>query len=92
MKIRYYIEGEELLTLRKHIEVCFNQDLSPFHFDFLTDFSPEAEVFYLRRLDPLKWIVWRHKDACKNSRLRLEYTYLLFDKFIKNRIKSEIRK
>ena len=36
MKIRYYIEGEELLTLRKHIEACFNQDLSPFHFDFLT--------------------------------------------------------
>ena len=36
MKTRYYIEGKELLTLSKHVEECFNQDLSPFHFDFLT--------------------------------------------------------
>ena len=36
MKTRYYIEGQEVLILRKHIEVCFSQDLSPFHFDFLT--------------------------------------------------------
>ena len=35
-KTRYYIQDKEVLILRKHIEACFSQDLSPFHFDFLT--------------------------------------------------------
>ena len=30
-----------------------------------------------------------HKDVYKNSRLRLEYAYLLFNKFIMNRINSK---
>ena len=33
-----------------------------------------------------------HKDVYQNSRLRLEYAYLLFDKFIMNRINSELIK
>ena len=33
-----------------------------------------------------------HKDVHKNSRLRLEYAYLLLDKFIMNRINSELVK
>ena len=33
-----------------------------------------------------------HKDACKKWRLRLEYTYLLLDKFITSRISPEIKK
>lgn len=33
-KYRYYIQDKEVLILRKHIEACFSQDLSPFHFDF----------------------------------------------------------
>ena len=36
MQTRYYIEGKEVLILRKHIEECFSQDLIPFHFEFLT--------------------------------------------------------
>ena len=39
--------------------------------------------------NPLKWMVQCHKDAYQNSRLRLEYAYLLFNKFIMNRINSE---
>ena len=45
MKTRYYIEGQELLILRKHIEVCLSQDLSPFHFDFLTFIYISISVF-----------------------------------------------
>ena len=37
-------------------------------------------------------MVRRHKDACKKWRLRLEYTYLLLDKFIISRISPEILK
>ena len=33
-----------------------------------------------------------HKDVYQNSRLRLEYAYLLLDKFIMNRINSELIK
>ena len=40
----------------------------------------------------LKWMVQRHKDACQKWRLRLEYTYLLLDKFITSRISPEITK
>ena len=35
-KSRYCIKDKEILILIKHIELCFIQDLSPFHFDFLT--------------------------------------------------------
>ena len=38
----------------------------------------------------LKWMVQCHKDVCQNSILRLEYAYLLFIKFIMNRINSEL--
>ena len=31
-----------------------------------------------------------HKDVYKKSRLRLEYAYLLFNKFIMNRINSKL--
>ena len=33
-----------------------------------------------------------HKDAYQNARLRLEYAYLLFNKYIMNRINSELIK
>ena len=33
-----------------------------------------------------------HKEEYRNSRLRLEYAYLLFNKFILNRINSELIK
>ena len=36
----------------------------------------------------LKWMVQCHKDVYQNSILRLEYAYLLFNKFIMNRIIS----
>ena len=38
----------------------------------------------------LKWMVQCHKDVYQNSILRLEYAYLLFNKFIMNRINSEL--
>ena len=40
----------------------------------------------------LKWMVQYHKDVYKISRLRLEYAYLLFNKFIMNRINLELIK
>ena len=40
----------------------------------------------------LKWIVQCYKDVYQNSRFRLEYAYLLLDKFIMNRINSELIK
>ena len=33
-----------------------------------------------------------HKDVYRNSRLRLEYAYLLFNGFILNKINSEIKR
>ena len=38
----------------------------------------------------LEWMVQCHKDVYQNSRLRLEYAYLLFNKFIMNRINSKL--
>ena len=43
-------------------------------------------------LTDLKWMVQRHKDVYQNSRLRLEYAYVLFNKFMMNRITSELVK
>ena len=40
----------------------------------------------------LKWMVQCHKDVYQNLRLRLEYAYLLLNKFIMNRINSELIK
>ena len=58
-----------------------------------TVFAPNNEAF--AKLSPerlkescidLKWMVQCHKDEYQNSGLRLEYTYLLFNRFIMNRI------
>ena len=40
--------------------------------------------------EDFKWMVQCHKDVYENLRLRLEYAYLLFNKFILNRINSEL--
>ena len=40
----------------------------------------------------LKWMVQCHEDVNKNSRLRLEYSYLLFNEFRMNRINLEMIK
>ena len=40
----------------------------------------------------LKLMVQCHKDVYQNLRLRLEYAYLLLNKFIMNRINSELIK
>ena len=43
-------------------------------------------------MDHLKWMVQCHKDVYQNPLWRLEYAYLLFNKFIMNRIISELVK
>ena len=50
--------------------------------------------------DTLFWVLHKvdgtgtvqcHKNECKNSRNRLEYAYLLWNKFVISRIKSQIK-
>ena len=40
----------------------------------------------------LKWMVQCHKDVHKNSRLRLEYAYLIFHDFKINSVNPELIK
>ena len=51
-----------------------------------------AKILLFHSYLVLKWIVQRHKNVCNNSRLRLEYAYLLFNEFIINSINSELIK
>ena len=43
-----------------------------------------------KKCNVINAMVQCHKDVYKNSRLMLEYAYLLFDEFIMNRINSEM--
>ena len=49
-------------------------------------------LFHDKWIKGLKWMVQCHKDVYQNSILRLEFAYLLFNKFIVNRIISELIK
>ena len=57
-----------------------------FHITFKYTFQIHINV------PTLKWMVQCHKDVYQNSRLRLEYAYVLFNKFMMNRITSELVK
>ena len=90
-----------LSTLRNHEEVFNydNKDILVSFFQYTTSlhrFWDDNSILCWMILQCsyiyLKWMVQCHKDVYKNSRLRLEYAYLPFNKFIINRINSEIIK
>ena len=75
-------------------QVYWEKSASRGYFSFTKGKKKAYDVCYnnTKFLLELKWMVQCHKDVYQNSRLRLEYAYLLLNKFIMNRINSELIK
>ena len=72
------------------VSFCSYQFSSKMLGGYMCAFCVISMILVSNVFQSLKWMVQCHKDVCQISILRLEYVYLLFNKFIIDRITSEL--